>query len=628
MSKMQTRRRVRPKGWLLTAALVAAVMCLSTTAWSAVPTTVAIEGRLMTAQGGPVADGSYAVTFSLYPKQAAQQATWTETVAKMAVKGGVFQHALGSVKALNPKLLSSGQAWLALRIANEPELSRNMLHSAPFALRAAVADSVACTGCVSLSALKADGDLDLGGNALKSKLISAGSVVAQTVSSAAFSGDGSKLTGIKLPPSTCPKGQAAVGIEQDGKLKCAAGAGGGGTLEQISNNLLTTKFAQPVASKTVPKAIEDNNPIGTFDEITVPDIGPAKNLTVSVQLTNSDITGVELVLYDPQNTKYVLFKGGKGGKSLKETWPETLKPVSGDLSKWVGKNPKGKWRLRVIDAKFLNNGKDGELQAWSINLLASQSKQITSTGVFMAAGGLKHQVSAGPPFACTSDQVGWMYLDSKDKRLYYCDGDWRKLLIEPLCGNKVINPGEQCDDGNIKDGDGCTAKCQKNICGDGVLWTGKEECDDGNVKAGDECTPLCKFSNCLKDWKVNSPCNGKDYGGGCTPNQTGYHFKGVYTQGGVKWGCWWHTKNQAWNTSNQTNFYSLAKQFKLQTGSGGSKWCHAKSKNPCSAGACANSSSSYFSQNQVGAWGWCGGAPFSSGGFVCIKSGNVSACKP
>ena len=494
MGSLQTRRSARQPGGYGNAVLATTLLatCLTATAWAAVPTTVAIEGRLMTAQGGPVADGDYAATFSLYAKQASQQALWTETVAKLAVKGGVFRHALGSVKAVDTKALAGGQAWLAMRIGKEPELSRNMLHSAPFALRAAVADNVACTGCVSLSALKADGDLDLGGNALKSKLISAGSVVAQTISAGGFAGDGSKITGIKLPASSCPQGQAAVGIAQDGKVQCAAGAGGGGTLEQISGGLLTTKFAQPVGSKNVPEAIEDNNPIGTFDEITVPDVGPAKSLTVSVQLTNSDLKGIELVLYDPANTKYVLFKGGKGGKVLKETWPLTMKPVSGDLSKWVGKNPKGKWRLRVIDTKFLNNGKDGELQAWSVNLLASQSKQVTSTGIFLAAGGLKHQVSAGPPFKCESDQIGWMYLDSKGKRLYYCDGDWRKLLIEPLCGNKVVNPGETCDDGNTEDGDGCRANCQTNICGDGVLWTAKEECDDGNTKSGDDCSNVCK----------------------------------------------------------------------------------------------------------------------------------------
>ena len=606
--------------------LLAAALLLSASAWAAVPGTVAIEGRLLADGGGAVADGDYAVTFALYTSQNAPLAVWSESAAKLAVKAGVFRHALGSVKPLSPDLLAGGEAWLGLQVGSDPELSRNRFHSAPFAMRAAVADGLACTGCVSLSALKADGDLDLGGNALKSKLISTGSVVATTVSASAFVGDGSKLTGIKLPAGTCPPNQAAVGIDSAGKLQCAAGAAGG-TLEQVSGGLLTTKFAQPVASETVPKDLEDNNPIGIYDEIVVPDIGPVKDLTVTVKLSNSDMTGVEVLLYDPLNALYVLYQGGKSGKTLSDTWPPS-KPVKGDLTTWSGKNAKGKWRLRVIDSKFLNNGKDGQLESWSINLLAEKSNQVTSTGLFLAAGGLQHQVSAGPPFVCKPALTGWMYLDSKDKRLYYCDGDWRKLLIEPLCGNKVINPGETCDDGNTKDGDGCTAKCQKNVCGDGVLWVGQEECDDGNVKEGDECSANCKFTNCLKDWKVGTPCNGYNGSGGCTPQETGYHFKGIYTAGNVKYGCWWHTKNQAWNTNNTTNFFSLAQQFKLQTGIGGSKWCYAKAADPCASGTCTNNNNSYFAQNQVGAWGWCGGAPFSSGGFVCIPSGNVPACAP
>ena len=306
-------------------------------------------------------------------------------------------------------------------------------------------------------------------------------------------GDGSKLTGIKLPAGVCPQGEAAVGIDTTGKLQCASGAAGG-TLEQVSGGLLTTKYAQPVLSKATPKDIEDFNPIGVFDEIIVPDIGPVKTLAVAVQLSNSDLTGVELVLYDPLNAKHVLFKGGKAGKTLKETWPPSP-VVSGDLGTWTGKNAKGKWRLMVIDNKFFKDnkdGKDGKLESWSINLLSDSSKHVTSTGLFLAAGGLLHQQSAGPPFACTAEQIGWIYQDSKDKRLYYCDGDWRKLLVEPLCGNKVINPGESCDDGNIKDGDGCTSKCLKNVCGDGVVERGKEECDDGNIKPGDDCSATCK----------------------------------------------------------------------------------------------------------------------------------------
>ena len=486
---MNSRRR---SGQPAVASLVLGTLW-ATLAWAAAPANVAIEGRLQTDGGGAVADGDYALTFSVYASQNSQQSLWSESVAKLAVKGGVFRHALGSVKALDPKLLASGSVWLGLRVGGDPELARSQFHGVPFALRAAVADGLACTGCVSLAALKADGDLNLGGNALKSKLISTGSVVAASISANAFVGDGSQLTGIKLPAGACPQGEAAVGIDSTGKLQCASGAAGG-TLEQVSGGLLTTKYAQPVVSKTVPKDIEDFNPIGAFDEIIVPDVGTVTTLAVTVQLTNSDLTGVKLVLYDPLNAEHVLFQGGKPGKVLSETWPPS-KQVSGDLSTWQGKNAKGKWRLGVIDSKFLKDnkdGKDGKLESWSINLLTNNSKQVTSTGVFLAAGGLQHQLSSGPPFACSGDSIGWMYLDSKDKRLYFCDGDWRKLLIEPLCGNKVINPGETCDDGNVNNGDGCTSKCQKNVCGDGILWPAKEECDDGNVKSGDDCSATCK----------------------------------------------------------------------------------------------------------------------------------------
>ena len=32
---------------------------------------------------------------------------------------------------------------------------------------------------------------------------------------------------------------------------------------------------------------------------------------------------------------------------------------------------------------------------------------------------------------------------------------------EPICGNTLIEEGEQCDDGNRRNGDGCDADCQQ-----------------------------------------------------------------------------------------------------------------------------------------------------------------------
>ncbi|MFO1464447.1 MAG: hypothetical protein U1F66_11800 [bacterium] len=65
------------------------------------------------------------------------------------------------------------------------------------------------------------------------------------------------------------------------------------------------------------------------------------------------------------------------------------------------------------------------------------------------------------------------------------------------CGNGIQNPGEECDDGNNQDGDGCSANCQlESTCGDGVVDPG-EACDDGNQNNNDLCSNLCTSNNFL-----------------------------------------------------------------------------------------------------------------------------------
>jgi cysteine-rich repeat protein len=68
-----------------------------------------------------------------------------------------------------------------------------------------------------------------------------------------------------------------------------------------------------------------------------------------------------------------------------------------------------------------------------------------------------------------------------------------ELESDPItCGNNEMESGEECDDGNIKDGDGCSSECKTEIiCGDGAVGLG-EECDDGNVTPGDGCGADCK----------------------------------------------------------------------------------------------------------------------------------------
>ena len=79
---------------------------------------------------------------------------------------------------------------------------------------------------------------------------------------------------------------------------------------------------------------------------------------------------------------------------------------------------------------------------------------------------------------------------------------------KPLCGDTIKLPVEQCDDGNIKDNDGCSSACKIEpgkkcdtavpqnctgtaVCGNGTK-EGNEPCDDGNGDWRDGCTPDCK----------------------------------------------------------------------------------------------------------------------------------------
>ena len=71
----------------------------------------------------------------------------------------------------------------------------------------------------------------------------------------------------------------------------------------------------------------------------------------------------------------------------------------------------------------------------------------------------------------------------------------------PECGNGLLDFGEECDDSNNRNNDGCSAICAREIpsvpivdnrpiCGNGILEIG-EECDDGNSRSGDDCSVFC-----------------------------------------------------------------------------------------------------------------------------------------
>jgi len=78
-----------------------------------------------------------------------------------------------------------------------------------------------------------------------------------------------------------------------------------------------------------------------------------------------------------------------------------------------------------------------------------------------------------------------------------------------ICGNGVVEPPEQCDDGNLVDSDGCDSNCTPTGCGNGIVTAG-EECDDGNTAAGDCCAPDCYFETAGSPCDDGNPCTAPD----------------------------------------------------------------------------------------------------------------------
>ncbi len=90
---------------------------------------------------------------------------------------------------------------------------------------------------------------------------------------------------------------------------------------------------------------------------------------------------------------------------------------------------------------------------------------------------------------------------------YLCSGRPSKCTQVPTCGNRVRDPGETCEDANTLSGDGCSSLCQiepgytcqgfvctKPVCGNGIVDTqenSQEQCDDGNLLSGDGCSNRC-----------------------------------------------------------------------------------------------------------------------------------------
>jgi cysteine-rich repeat protein len=195
----------------------------------------------------------------------------------------------------------------------------------------------------------------------------------------------------------------------------------------------------------------------------------------------------------------------------------------------LDRNPDDVVEIMMIDAPDLHNmslvvGPNVHDERLLVTGLEKTSRNRVSRQVRWAVpnDGISHTVcfrARDNQFPCSDGG-----LESEEKFCVHCNLDSlgvyttcsSTLVVEKLderlapimCGDARITDVEECDDGNVKSGDGCSSLCKleegyyqdpalslspepEYVCGDGLVVIG-ETCDDNNTVAGDGCDSICR----------------------------------------------------------------------------------------------------------------------------------------
>jgi len=140
--------------------------------------------------------------------------------------------------------------------------------------------------------------------------------------------------------------------------------------------------------------------------------------------------------------------------------------------------------------ELCDQGTLNKAQAYGVGLCTNQCQPAPYCGDKSVDGQFGEKcddgTNTGQPGSCMPGCRGWVPLGT--------------------CGNGVVDPGEQCDDGVINGSDAslCDIDCRIH-CGNGVV-DANEECDDGvNDGSYGGCTWNCLFAGYCGDGIVNGP---------------------------------------------------------------------------------------------------------------------------
>ncbi|MBN1630358.1 MAG: hypothetical protein JW990_11385, partial [Thermoleophilia bacterium] len=287
--------------------LVLALIVLGTlaSAASGVPQTMSYQGILRDSGGNVVPDGTYSLTFGIYNVGTGGTALWQET-HNVALADGMINVVLGTTNPLD--LPFEVQYWLGIAVAGESELTpRVTLTAAPYALRAATADSLA--GGVSGDSdwvmsgddiYRLDGNVGIGTSVLWKKLQISDSVdgdVSYAIKLENPSSSAGTATGMlfKVGSSNEDRGKGAIVYQQSNTWNR-------GKILFLQNSVAN---ASEVSLSDVAMTIDNNKNVGIGT--TTP--GAKLEVTSHIRVTGfswpATGRGLELAYNDDQNKGYV-----------------------------------------------------------------------------------------------------------------------------------------------------------------------------------------------------------------------------------------------------------------------------------------------------------------------------------
>jgi hypothetical protein len=132
------RKEVFPKMTrkFFTMILAAGMLLVAIQGSTQVPKLINYQGYLTDANGKPVQDGTYTITFRIYDSQTGGTALWEET-QQVYVDDGMFHVLLGSIKPVKSSIFSEANRWLGIKVGEDNEIApRSRLVSVPYAMSA------------------------------------------------------------------------------------------------------------------------------------------------------------------------------------------------------------------------------------------------------------------------------------------------------------------------------------------------------------------------------------------------------------------------------------------------------------------------------------------------------------